>query len=149
VVTPVDISRLRLTCQALVGGTWWSDKVENLMEAQPTLRSWGRACRIETLNRRCAMPNHLGDLVRRLRVESEQGEGVSPTAGLVNLGGGKGQESIGFRHRLTARVESTDAQLEQGSKVGGPRQREIMLLDRGDTAELRYESPCNNPGRSS
>jgi hypothetical protein len=61
------------------------------------------------------------------------------------LGGGKGQESIGSVVRLIAYGPSTDAQLEQSSKVGGPRQREAVPLDRCDAAELRYESSCSNP----
>jgi hypothetical protein len=36
---------------------------------------------------------------------SARGEGASPTAELVDLGGAKGQESIGSNARLTARLE--------------------------------------------
>lgn len=80
-----------------------------------------------------------------LWLASEQGEGESPTAGLANLEGEEGQESIGSTEGLTAFDSRTDAQLEQRSKVGIPRQLEIVPLDRCNAAELRDESLCVNP----
>jgi hypothetical protein len=87
----------------------------------------------------------LGNLVVTLLAASEKGEGFCPTTGLDHLEGGEGQESIGSIVRLTARGSSTDAQSEQGSKVGIPRQLEVASLDRCNTAELRDESLCIKP----
>jgi len=58
-------------------------------------------CRIDTLKRHECW-NRLGSLDPSLRHQSKAHEGRIPTTGLMSLGGGRGQESIGHARGVTS-----------------------------------------------
>jgi hypothetical protein len=89
------------------------------MEVGVALRSRSQVRLCDTLGRRACSGAHSFGCGVAGRVESVRGEGESPTVELVDLGGGEGQESIGFSGCLTVpggeRLLNRSKALESGS----------------------------------